>query len=130
MNIGTRKILDRSFTALGIGSIVVMAIALLIVLVPIISNLVMWAVLAVGLCNSVMFPTIFSLAINGLGKHARQGLGILCTAIVGGAILPLIQGVFADNVGIQSAFIIPVLCYAYIAFYGYSGHRLIEYQHD
>ena len=93
-------------------------------------HLVMWAVLAVGLCNSIMFPTIFSLAINGLGKHARQGSGILCTAIVGGAILPLIQGVFADSVGIQSAFVIPVLCYAYIAFYGYRGHRLIVHQHD
>ena len=86
--------------------------------------LVMWAVLAVGLCNSIMFPTLFSLAINGLGKHTRQGSGILCTAIVGGALLPLLQGVFADNVGIQNAFIIPALCYAYIVFYGYSGHRL------
>jgi len=84
----------------------------------------MWAVLAVGLCNSIMFPTLFSLAINGLGKHTRQGSGILCTAIVGGALLPLLQGVFADNVGIQNAFIIPALCYAYIVFYGYSGHRL------
>jgi len=87
-------------------------------------HIVMWAVLAVGLCNSIMFPSIFSLAINGLGQHARQGSGILCTAIVGGAILPLIQGVFADQVGIQSAFIIPALCYAYIAFYGYRGHKV------
>ena len=86
-------------------------------------HLVMWAVLAVGLCNSIMFPTIFSLAINGLGQHTRQGSGILCTAIVGGAILPLIQGVFADSVGIQSAFIIPALSYAFIAYYGYSGHK-------
>ena len=87
-------------------------------------HIVMWTLLAVGLCNSIMFPSIFSLAINGLGQHARQGSGILCTAIVGGAILPLIQGVFADSVGIQSAFIIPALCYAYIAFYGYRGHKV------
>ncbi|RIZ64987.1 MAG: L-fucose:H+ symporter permease [Methylococcales bacterium] len=100
-------------------------IAVMLVLTAVMGSgqLVMWAVLAVGLCNSIMFPTLFSLAINGLGKHTRQGSGILCTAIVGGAILPLIQGVFADSVGIQNAFIIPALCYAYIVFYGYEGHR-------
>jgi len=100
-------------------------VAVFLVLTAIIGtgHLVMWAVLAVGLCNSIMFPTIFSLAINGLGQHTRQGSGILCTAIVGGAILPLIQGVFADSVGIQSAFIIPALSYAFIAYYGYSGHK-------
>ena len=100
-------------------------IAVMLVLTAVMGSgqLVMWALLAVGLCNSIMFPTLFSLAINGLGKHTRQGSGILCTAIVGGAILPLIQGVFADSVGIQNAFIIPALCYAYIVFYGYKGHR-------
>ena len=100
-------------------------IAVMLVLTAVMGSgqLVMWAVLAVGLCNSIMFPTLFSLAINGLGQHTRQGSGILCTAIVGGAILPLIQGVFADSVGIQNAFIIPALCYAYIVFYGYKGHR-------
>jgi len=105
-----------------------LAIILVLTAVMGAGHLVMWALLAVGLCNSIMFPTIFSLAINGLGQHARQGSGILCTAIVGGAILPLIQGVFADQVGIQNAFIIPALCYAYIVFYGYSGHRLLEHR--
>jgi len=101
-------------------------IAVILVLTAVMGTgeLVMSAILAVGLCNSIMFPTIFSLAIKGLGQHTRQGSGILCMAIVGGAILPLIQGVIADNVGIQSAFIIPALCYAYIAFYGYKGHQL------
>ena len=100
-------------------------IAVILVLTAVMGTgeLVMWSILAVGLCNSIMFPTIFSLAIKGLGQHTRQGSGILCMAIVGGAILPLIQGVIADNVGIQSAFIIPALCYAYIAFYGYKGHH-------
>ncbi len=106
------------------------AVSLVLMVVIGTGHLVMWAVLAVGLCNSIMFPTIFSLAINSLGKHTRQGSGILCTAIVGGAILPLIQGVIADSVGIKSAFIIPALCYAYIAFYGYRGHRLIEKKQD
>ncbi len=83
----------------------------------------MWTILAVGLFNSIMFPTIFTLAIDGLGKHTGQASGILCTAIVGGAILPVVQGFFADNIGIHHAFFIPVLCYIYIAYYGLKGHK-------
>ena len=84
-------------------------------------SIAMWAMLLVGLCNSIMFPTIFSLALNGLDKHTSQGAGILCLAIVGGAIVPLIQGVLADIVGVQLSFVIPVLCYSYIVYYGMSG---------
>ena len=69
----------------------------------------MWAILAVGLFNSIMFPTIFTLAVDGLGRHTGQGSGILCMAIVGGAIIPVIQGAFADAVGIQHAFFVPIL---------------------
>ena len=69
----------------------------------------MWTILSVGLFNSIMFPTIFSLAVKGLGRHTGQGSGILCAAIVGGAILPVVQGIFADRIGIQTAFFIPVL---------------------
>ena len=87
-------------------------------------SVVMWTLLSVGLFNSIMFPTIFSLAVNGLGKHTGQGSGILCAAIVGGAILPVVQGFFADRIGIQQAFFIPVLCYCYIAFYGWRGYKL------
>ena len=86
-------------------------------------HIAMWSILAVGLCNSIMFPTIFTLAIAGLGKHTGQGSGILCTAIVGGALIPLLQGFLADRLGIQHAFFIPVLCYAYIAYYGFLGSR-------
>ena len=84
----------------------------------------MWSLLAVGLFNSIMFPTIFVLAIKGLGKHTGQGSGILCAAIIGGAILPVVQGFFADRIGIQLAFFIPVLGYCYIAYYGWHGHCL------
>lgn len=82
----------------------------------------MWTILAVGLFNSIMFPTIFSLAVEGLGKHTGQGSGILCMAIVGGAVIPLLQGVLADRIGIHHAFILPVLCYLFIAYYGFRGH--------
>ncbi|AMK78487.1 MULTISPECIES: L-fucose:H+ symporter permease [Methylomonas] len=87
-------------------------------------TLAMLTILAVGLCNSIMFPTIFSLALTGLGRHTGQGSGILCAAIVGGAILPLLQGAFADRIGIQHAFFIPLLCYLYIAYYGYRCRQL------
>jgi FHS family L-fucose permease-like MFS transporter len=87
-------------------------------------SVAMWAILLVGLCNSIMFPTIFSLALNNLGKHTSQGAGILCLAIVGGAIVPLLQGMLADSLGVQLAFILPLLCYLYIAFYGIKGSRL------
>ncbi len=88
----------------------------------------MWAILSVGLFNSIMFPTIFTLAIDGLGKHTGQASGILCMAIVGGAIVPVVQGFLADSIGIQHAFILPVLCYAYVAFYGWKGH-VPSYKH-
>ena len=83
----------------------------------------MWSILAVGLFNSIMFPTIFSLAVDGLGTHTEQGSGILCMAIVGGALIPLLQGALADAIGLQRAFIIPALCYLYIVYYGLKGSR-------
>ncbi|SHF37713.1 MFS transporter, FHS family, L-fucose permease [Microbulbifer donghaiensis] len=89
-------------------------------------SVAMWAVLAIGLCNSVMFPTIFSLALARLGGLTSQGSGILCLAIVGGALVPVLQGVLADQIGIQLAFVLPVLCYLYILFYGVRGHRVRE----
>ena len=83
----------------------------------------MWSILAVGLFNSIMFPTIFSLSVAELGPLTGSGSGLLNMAIVGGAILPVIQGVIADHVGIHHAFILPVLCYLYIMFYGLSGSK-------
>jgi MFS transporter, FHS family, L-fucose permease len=81
----------------------------------------MWSILAVGFFNSVMFPTIFSLGVAELGPLTGNGSGILNMAIVGGAILPVVQGVIADHVGLHHAFFLPVICYLYIAFYGVSG---------
>ncbi len=81
-------------------------------------HVAMATILSVGFFNSIMFPTIFSLALKDLGKHTGQGSGILCSAIVGGAVLPLFQGLVADQFGIQPAFFIPVFCYLYIVYYG------------
>lgn len=84
-------------------------------------QIAMWSILLVGLCNSIMFPAIFSLALSGLGKFTSQGSGILCLAIVGGAIIPPMQGSIADLFGIQYSFILPVFCYLFIVYYGLKG---------
>jgi FHS family L-fucose permease-like MFS transporter len=102
----------------------VSAVLLLIVVLCSYGNIAMVAILLIGLCNSIMFPTIFSLALTGLKQHTSQGSGILCLAIVGGAIVPLLQGVFADIVGVQTAFILPMFCYLYIVYYGVKGHKV------
>jgi MFS transporter, FHS family, L-fucose permease len=81
----------------------------------------MWSILAVGLFNSIMFPTIFSLGVAELGPLTGNGSGLLNMAIVGGAIVPLLQGVIADHVGIHHAFVLPVICYLYILYFGLSG---------
>ncbi|WP_296679613.1 sugar MFS transporter [Novosphingobium sp.] len=78
-----------------------------------------WSLILVGFCNSLMFPTIFSLGTEGLGDRAPQGSGILCTAIVGGALVPYLFGTVADvSHDIRMALIVPVICYAIIAGFG------------
>ncbi|MDN4037991.1 sugar MFS transporter [Massilia sp. YIM B02443] len=81
-------------------------------------SLAMYAIIAVGLCNSIMFPTIFSMALHGLGKFTGQGSGFLCMAIVGGAVVPFIQGILADTIGLQISFLVPAACYLFILYYG------------
>lgn len=78
-----------------------------------------WSLLAVGLFNSIMFPTIFSLASEGLGKRAPEGSGVICMAIVGGAILPPLTGHVADLSSLRIALAVPALCYAIILGYGW-----------
>ena len=108
-----------AFNALG-------AIALVLLATFSQGTVAMWAIIAVGLCNSIMFPTIFSMALHGLGRATGQGSGILCMAIVGGAIVPFAQGAVADSAGLQPSFLVPAACYLFILFFGvkYAGlHR-------
>jgi FHS family L-fucose permease-like MFS transporter len=83
----------------------------------------MWTILAVGFFNSIMFPTIFALGVAELGPLTGNGSGILTMSIVGGAILPVVQGAIADHIGLHHAFLLPVLCYVYILFYAVSGSK-------
>lgn len=99
------------------------AALLVVVTMFVTGNVAMYTILAVGLFNSIMFPTIFTSAIHKLGIHTPQGSGILCMAIVGGAIIPFVQGLIADSsIGLHHSFVLPVLCYIYIAYYGWKGY--------
>jgi FHS family L-fucose permease-like MFS transporter len=82
------------------------------------------AVVACGLFNSVMWPCIFPLSVKGLGTFTSQGSGILVTMIVGGAIIPEIQGLLADKFGYQHSFVVVLLCYAYLLFFAVSGYKI------
>ncbi len=84
----------------------------------------MWSVILIGLFNSVMFPNIFTLAIKELGNLTSRGSGLLVMAIVGGAVVPMIQGFLADTFGVQQSFAIGLLCYGYVLFYAVNGHRV------
>jgi len=81
----------------------------------------MWAMLAVGLFNSIMFPAIFTLGIAGLGPLTGEGSALLVAAIVGGAIIPELQGILADKIGLHLSFLLPAACYVYIALYAWKG---------
>src|SRR4029077_15106551 len=84
-------------------------------------HLAMWSMIAVGFFNSIMFPSIFTLGVAELGPLTGNGSGLINMAIVGGAIIPVIQGAMADRVGIHHAFFLPVICYFYILFYALRG---------
>lgn len=82
-----------------------------------------WALVLCGFFNSILFPNIFTLGIAGLGPMTGKGSGLIMTAVVGGAVIPYLLGALADKVGIQHAFVLPILCYLYIAWYGMWGSK-------
>ncbi|HJR10781.1 MAG TPA: sugar MFS transporter [Rhodanobacteraceae bacterium] len=87
-------------------------------------HVAMWSVIAIGLFNSIMFPNIFTLGIEKFGPLAGKVSSLLVMAIVGGAVIPLAQGALADRIGVHHAFVLPLLCYAYIVFYSVKGSRV------
>ena len=90
------------------------------------ADIAMWALLAIGFFNSIMFPTIFSLATKGLGRFTSSASGVLCTAIVGGAIVPVVQGWVADTQGLMISFVVSAICYVYIVFFAIKGYKADE----
>jgi len=98
-------------------------VALLLVTMSGAGSVAVYSVVAIGLFNSIMFPTIFALGIERLGPLTGKASSLLIMAIVGGAVVPFVQGLLADGIGVQRAFILPALCYAYIVWYGLRGSR-------
>jgi FHS family L-fucose permease-like MFS transporter len=107
----------------ALGAVAIVACVLVSISILSFGQLAVWSILSVGLFNSIMFPTIFTLGIAELGPITGEGSGIMVAAIVGGAIIPLLEGRVADSIGIHHAFIIPAICYIYIAYYGFRGSR-------
>jgi len=112
--VDTRKLLATFATIAG---------ALVLTTMLSTGHVAMWSVVAIGLFNSVMFPNIFTLGIEKFGALTGKVSSLLVMAIVGGAVIPLLQGMLADHVGVQHAFVLPLACYAYIVFYGLRGSR-------
>ncbi|MCK0178614.1 sugar MFS transporter [Flavobacteriaceae bacterium S0862] len=108
-----------------LGIFATMAILLIILSITTTGLLSMWSILAVGLFNSIMFPTIFTLSIDGIGELKPKGSGLLCTAIAGGAIIPFICGSLIDLLGFKIAFLLISLCYTYILWFGYRNSKKV-----
>jgi MFS transporter, FHS family, L-fucose permease len=93
-------------------------------------HLAMVTVILIGFFNSIMFPSIFALGLAGLGELTSKGSSLMVQAIVGGALLPLAEGHLADRIGVQHAFIIPAVCYVYIALFGIFASRRKDIDQD
>jgi MFS transporter, FHS family, L-fucose permease len=116
-------LLQKLSTRRLLGLCAVCACALVAISMLTTGHVAMWTIIAVGLFNSIMFPSIFTLGVAELGPLTGDGSGIMIMAIVGGAIIPLTQGAIADRIGIHHAFFLPVLCYLYILFFALEGAR-------
>jgi FHS family L-fucose permease-like MFS transporter len=115
--------LRRIPTGRAVGICAIIACSLVAISMLTAGHLAMWSMLLVGLFNSIMFPSIFTLGIAHMGPLTGKASGLLVQAIVGGAIIPVIQGAIADKIGIHHCFILPLLCYMFIIYYGFIGSR-------
>ena len=108
----------------ALGAVGLIVVALLATTLLSTGSTAMWSVIAIGFFNSIMFPTIFTLAIRNLGIDTNKGSSLLIMAIVGGALVPVFQGLLADKIGVQASFILPVVCYLYVMYYGFIGSKV------
>ena len=99
-------------------------VTLLVVTMATTGHVALWSVVAIGLFNSIMFPTIFTLGIEKMGALTDKASSLLIMAIVGGALVPVLQGLLADRIGIQLSFVLPLVCYVFIVYYGFIGSRI------
>ena len=116
-------LLQKVKTGTLLGCAALTAFMLVVATMLSFGSVAVWSIVAIGLFNSIMFPSIFTLSIDGLGPLTGKGSGVLVAAIVGGALIPELQGVVADRIGIHHAFFLPAICYLYIAFFAFYGSR-------
>jgi FHS family L-fucose permease-like MFS transporter len=111
---------SKAHTTLLVFALIV--IALLIMVVSFDGSISFWSLIGIGLFNSIMWSNIFTLAIRDLKEYTSQGSSLLVMAILGGALIPLVQGAAADAIGLHMSFIIPIISYIYLAWYGWKGY--------
>ncbi len=121
-------ILRRYSTGIVLGIAAAIAAGLVVVSMLTFGHVAMFSIIAVGLFNSIMFPSIFTLGLADLGPLTGRGSSVIVAAIVGGAILPVLQGRIADSIGVHHAFLLPVICYLYIALFGFTRPKLLATQ--
>lgn len=109
-----------------LGIFATIAIILIVISINTTGLVSMWSILAVGLFNSIMFPTIFTLSIDGLGELKPKASGLLCTAIVGGALIPPFYGYLTDQIGFKTALLFIIVCYSYILWFGYKNSKRVS----
>ena len=114
-------ILGRALAGRTLGIFASINVLLLIMAIFSQGQVALWSVISIGLFNSIMWPNIFTLGIAGLGKDTSQGSSLLVMAVLGGALVPPLQGFLADIIGVQASFVVPIACYLYILFYGFKG---------
>jgi FHS family L-fucose permease-like MFS transporter len=115
--------LGRSVASRTLAYFSVIAFVLLMIALFTNGMVAMWCILAIGLFNSIMWSNIFTLAIDGLGKYTSQASSLLVMMILGGALLPPLQGMMADKFGVHVSFVVPLFSYVYLVFYGLKGYR-------
>ena len=116
-------ILQKVRTGWLLGLAAIGAFVLVITTLFTSGHVAMAAILAVGFCNSIMFPSIFTLGIQDLGPLTSKGSSLLIASILGGAIVPKLQGILANHIGLQPSFILPAICYIYVAIFGIMAIR-------
>lgn len=109
-----------------LGIFATSAVILILISISTTGLISMWSILAVGLFNSIMFPTIFTLSIKGLGELKAKASGLLCMAIVGGALIPPLYGFLTDRIGFKTALFFIIICYAYILWFGYKNSKKVS----
>ncbi len=110
---------SRSLAVFGI-----IAALLLVVVMSVSGPIILWVGLSIGFFNSIMFPNIFALGVEGLDKgELSMASGLINTMIVGGAVVPVLMGLVADGIGVRFAFILPIICYLYIVFFALAGSK-------